>query len=100
MLSEQVGLNHISLFLLTKHHHVSNYKCDIIIDSVLAFKQRNKLGRFADVASVSSAGSAGLDEEASREEANKIHVGDRCQVDVSGGGYFKRGVVRFVGKCA
>ncbi|KAI8049507.1 CAP Gly-rich domain-containing protein [Syncephalis plumigaleata] len=61
-------------------------------DSVLAFKQRNKLGRFADGAS------GGQDEEFGHEEAKKIHVGNRCQVDVSGGGYFKRGTVRFVGK--
>ncbi|KAI9595440.1 CAP Gly-rich domain-containing protein [Syncephalis fuscata] len=67
-------------------------------DSMLAFKRRNKLGRFADGASMSSMGSTEMDENFGEKEASEISVGDRCQVDLSGGGYLKRGVVRFVGK--
>ncbi|CAG8446928.1 2226_t:CDS:10 [Ambispora leptoticha] len=65
-------------------------------DSVLAFKQRNKLGRFAD--SQSSTSDASLTFE---EEAKNIKVGDRCEVDFSESGedgFKKRGIVRYVGE--
>eukprot|EP00160_Parvularia_atlantis_P006170 Unigene15365_Nuclearia_a/m.45940 Unigene15365_Nuclearia_a/g.45940 ORF Unigene15365_Nuclearia_a/g.45940 Unigene15365_Nuclearia_a/m.45940 type:complete len:228 (+) Unigene15365_Nuclearia_a:86-769(+) len=57
-------------------------------DSVRAFKERNKLGRFADVAPDTA------DEYA--EEAQAVHVGDRCECEV--GDMQIRGTVRFVGK--
>lgn len=58
-------------------------------DTVLAYKQRQKLGRFADL----------LDREPHRtEEDVKIQVGSRCQVESTEPGFHKRGAVRFVGK--
>ncbi|KAJ3104726.1 hypothetical protein HDU97_008905 [Phlyctochytrium planicorne] len=68
-------------------------------DSVLAYKKRNKIGRFADGASVSNASTLA---EEFKEEASKINVGDRCQVSPQGGeeedSLVKRGTVRFVGQ--
>ena len=58
-------------------------------DTVLAYKQRQKLGRFAE-----------KPDEDSREteEDINIQVGSRCQVESSEPGFHKRGAVRFVGK--
>ncbi|KAI8584071.1 hypothetical protein K450DRAFT_221366 [Umbelopsis ramanniana AG] len=63
-------------------------------DSVMAFKQRNKLGRFSDEASESSQAS-----EKAQEEASKvIHLGDRCEVQLTDDATLrKRGSVRFIG---
>ncbi|KAJ3039719.1 hypothetical protein HDV00_011951 [Rhizophlyctis rosea] len=59
-------------------------------DTVRAFKMRNKIGRFAEKAdSVAS-------EPDYEEEASKINVGDRCEVEAEGG-LQKRGTVKFVG---
>ena len=60
------------------------------IDTVLAYKQRNKVGRFAekDVTQV---------ERFEQPQAVNIHVGSRCEVE-SQGGFNKRGTVRFVGQ--
>ncbi|KAJ3272766.1 hypothetical protein HDV01_005294 [Terramyces sp. JEL0728] len=52
-------------------------------DSVLAFKKRNKLGRFAD------------NIKNYKEEAANVKVGDRCMVDTDG--MEKRGEVKYVG---
>ena len=66
-----------------------------LADSVMAFKQRNKLGRFSDEASESSQAS-----EKAQEEASKvIHLGDRCEVQLTDDATLrKRGCVRFIGK--
>jgi hypothetical protein len=58
-------------------------------DTVLAYKQRNKVGRFAekDVTQV----------ERSEEPVN-IHVGSRCEIESLEAGFNKRGTVRFVGQ--
>lgn len=57
-------------------------------DTVLAFKQRQKLGRFA----------AKPDQESHEtEEDVNIQVGSRCQVESTEPGFHKRGTVRFVG---
>ncbi|KAJ1931484.1 hypothetical protein FBU59_006693, partial [Linderina macrospora] len=62
-------------------------------DTVRAFKRRHNLGRFTDNKSAMS-----LDEEDEfKKEAEAMHAGDRCQVEVPGSGS-RRGVVRFVGK--
>ena len=63
-------------------------------NSVRAFKKRNKMGRFADV---DQAEVDRLAEEFS-EEASKIKLEDRCEVEISEGGMKKRGKVAFVGK--
>ncbi|KZT20957.1 hypothetical protein NEOLEDRAFT_1139985 [Neolentinus lepideus HHB14362 ss-1] len=58
-------------------------------DSVLIYKQRHKLGRFAEK----------KDEETSSQllpEVN-IPIGTRCEVETSEEGLHKRGTVRFVG---
>ncbi|PKK80841.1 hypothetical protein RhiirC2_723316 [Rhizophagus irregularis] len=65
-------------------------------DSVLAFKQRNKLGRFSDAKSSTSNASQTFE-----EEAKNIKVGDRCEVDFGEGneeGLKRRGIVKFVGE--
>ncbi|CCM02652.1 uncharacterized protein FIBRA_04756 [Fibroporia radiculosa] len=56
-------------------------------DTVLAYKQRHKIGRFAD-----------NEESASTPvpEVN-ISIGSRCEVETSEEGFHKRGTVRFVG---
>jgi tubulin-specific chaperone B len=64
-------------------------------DSVLSFKQRNKFGRFSDSQSATSSA-----DDSYEEEAKKIKIGDRCQVDLSESGEegFKRiGTVKYVG---
>ncbi|KAJ6605821.1 CAP Gly-rich domain-containing protein [Mycena sp. CBHHK59/15] len=57
-------------------------------DTVLAYKQRNKVGRFAP-----------KDETPSARPAPEVHitVGARCEVESSEPGLSKRGTVRFVG---
>lgn len=63
-------------------------------DTVLAFKQRNKLGRF-DPAKDAAASTGSADESAVPDE---VKPGARCQVDLSGTGANQRkGTVRFVG---
>ncbi|RIA91275.1 CAP Gly-rich domain-containing protein [Glomus cerebriforme] len=65
-------------------------------DSVLAFKQRNKLGRFSDDKSSTSDTSHTFE-----EEAKNMKVGDRCEVDFGEGneeGFKKRGIVKYVGE--
>ncbi|KAJ3201640.1 hypothetical protein HDU82_007962, partial [Entophlyctis luteolus] len=65
-------------------------------DSVRAFKQRMKLGRFADGSSEASASTTDGDDFSAA--AAKIKVGDRCEVTVDDeGGLAKRGEVKFVG---
>lgn len=56
-------------------------------DSVLAYKQRHKVGRFAE-SDISSAAPTTLP---------NIPIGSRCQVESSEEGFHKRGTVRFVG---
>ncbi|KAJ3287660.1 hypothetical protein HK104_008493 [Borealophlyctis nickersoniae] len=60
-------------------------------DSVRAFKQRHKIGRFADKPAEDVPAEPDF-----AEEAAKIHVGDRCEVEAEGG-LSKRGTVKFVG---
>ncbi|GAC96766.1 hypothetical protein PHSY_004350 [Pseudozyma hubeiensis SY62] len=63
-------------------------------DTVLAFKQRNKLGRF-DPSKDANSSIASHD---STEIPETLIVGARCSVDLSGSGTNqKRGTVRFVG---
>ncbi|KAI5123490.1 hypothetical protein M0805_008859 [Coniferiporia weirii] len=66
-------------------------------DTVLAYKQRNKLGRFADgQADLSASTATAVAEAAAALPA--IAVGQRCEVDPAGeGGLVRRGVVCFVG---
>lgn len=59
-----------------------------ISDTVLAYKQRNKIGRFADNDQESA--------EASVPQVN-IPIGSRCEVETSEENFHKRGTVRFVG---
>ncbi|PAV19778.1 tubulin-folding cofactor B [Pyrrhoderma noxium] len=65
-------------------------------DTVLAYKQRNKLGRFADSASdsVSNAEASATTDPS----ALGIEPGKRCEVDpATEGGIVRRGTIRFVG---
>jgi hypothetical protein len=58
------------------------------LDTVLAYKQRQKLGRFAEKPD---------DPPQKTEEDVNIQTGSRCQVESSEPGFHKRGTVRFVG---
>lgn len=64
-------------------------------DSVLAFKQRMKLGRFADKEKESQGGAE--EEEREKAEADAIPVGSRCEVTLAKSSP-RRGTVLFVGK--
>jgi len=74
---------------------LANKPClHLFLDSVRAFKQRNKLGQFAETTPE--------DEEAKKEkerqeqeEAEAIPVGSRCEIRI--GGNTKRGEVMYVG---
>jgi CAP-Gly domain len=59
-------------------------------DTVLAYKQRNKMGRFSSEDERSAA------TETTLPQVN-IPVGSRCEVESLDPGLIKRGVVRFVG---
>ncbi|SNX81474.1 related to Tubulin-specific chaperone B [Melanopsichium pennsylvanicum] len=71
-------------------------------DTVLAFKQRNKLGRFdptKDVAASTTTTSSDDDVLSSENVSNQLKPGERCKVDLlSGSGINQRkGTVRYVG---
>ncbi|KND00443.1 uncharacterized protein SPPG_04762 [Spizellomyces punctatus DAOM BR117] len=71
---------------------ISDAEYDKRNDSVRAFLQRNKMGKFAE--------KTDADRELEvqyKEEADKTKVGDRCEVEAEGDGLVKRGTVRFVG---
>jgi len=58
------------------------------LDTVLVYKQRHKVGRFADKNA----------EEADSSTVNAdISIGSRCEVESTEEGLSKRGIVRFVG---
>ena len=59
-------------------------------DTVLAYKQRNKVGRFAEKEDSAEA-------EVAPESVN-IPVGSRCEIESLEPGLSKRGTVRFVGE--
>ncbi|KAI0714141.1 CAP Gly-rich domain-containing protein [Cerioporus squamosus] len=56
-------------------------------DTVLAYKQRNKIGRFAEKPA----------EESAESEPVEITVGARCEVESTEEDFRKRGTVRYVG---
>jgi len=59
-----------------------------VLDSVLAYKRRNRVGRFAET-----------DKEGSQPPtATDISIGARCEVESTEPGLSKRGTVRYVGQ--
>lgn len=70
------------------------YHADIFTDSVLAYKQQLKIGRFAPPS----------DNPTSNDTADvgllEIAIGARCEVESAEEGLHKRGTVRFVGQTA
>jgi tubulin-folding cofactor B len=62
-------------------------------DSVLAFKQRNRLGRFGKN---DESAHLPIAEDTFEKEASAIKVGERCEIDL-GSGLKRRGTVKFVG---
>lgn len=56
-------------------------------DTVLAYKQRNKIGRFADKTA----------EEPEQPQQVEIPLGSRCEVESTEEDFRKRGTVKFVG---
>ncbi|KAF9165474.1 hypothetical protein DFQ26_009927 [Actinomortierella ambigua] len=81
---------------LVEKFEISQEEYEKRTDSVLAFKQRNKLGRFADAASTSSASSD--KDQLYDEAAQTMKVGDRCEVDLGGDSMKRRGTIKFLGK--
>lgn len=70
--------------------HPSVPACRALLDSVLAYKQAHKIGRFADSAQVPAAHVYTAPAE--------VKPGARCKVETdTGDSNIKRGVVRFVG---
>ena len=67
----------------------------VFTDSVLAFKKRNKLGRFGDKDPQEQEKKEEMQRK-EEEKAKSISVGSRCQVTRSGVPA-RKGVVRFVG---
>ena len=67
--------------------HVGHCCASLSKDTVLAYKQRHKIGRFADQP-------ADENEEAQHVD---IPVGARCEVESTEEDFRKRGTVRFVG---
>ncbi|CAO3623177.1 unnamed protein product [Cunninghamella echinulata] len=64
-------------------------------DTVRAYKERNKLGRFSDEAIEQQA----QFEKDNQEAAKKIKVGDRCKVQQNEDGMVQRlGTVQFIGE--
>ncbi|KAJ3022345.1 hypothetical protein HKX48_006379 [Thoreauomyces humboldtii] len=70
---------------------ITDEEYDKRTDSVRAFKQRHKMGRFGDKSEPDL-------EYDYAEEASRVSVGQRCEVEPEGAMLAKRGVVRFVGK--
>ncbi|XP_005089073.1 tubulin-folding cofactor B [Aplysia californica] len=66
-------------------------------DSVRAFKERNRLGRFNEELVQKKEEELKLKEQAEDEKAASLKVNDRCEVRVSGQPS-RRGVVKYVGK--
>ncbi|KAI9093012.1 CAP Gly-rich domain-containing protein [Phlyctochytrium arcticum] len=72
---------------------ITDTEYDKRTDSVRAFMQRNKMGKFAD----QTPSEVSVEEEYA-EQAEKLKVGDRCEVEPEAGSMAKRGVVMYVGK--
>ena len=64
------------------------------LDTVRAFKERHKLGRFSEQAKEDRA----QFEKDTLEAAQKMKIGDRCMVQLLDDGMGRRGTVRFVGE--
>ncbi|CAO3593419.1 unnamed protein product [Absidia cylindrospora] len=79
----------VEKFELTEDEYVTR------TDTVRAFKERNKLGRFSDEAKEQQA----QFEKDNDDAAAKMKVGDRCQVQLVDGddSLTRRGTVRFLG---
>lgn len=70
---------------------IENHNCMLSsssADTVLAFKQRNKVGRFAEANTSSQP----------ELPAVNIPLGSRCEVESTEAGLSKRGTVRYVGE--
>lgn len=65
-------------------HHLN---ANDVSDTVLAYKQRNKIGRFGDKP----------EEHVQETQPVDISVGARCEVESTEEDFRKRGTVRFVG---
>ena len=65
---------------------MEDYFVQCLADTVLAYKQRNKIGRFADK----------KPEEPDETENVDIPVGARCEVQTTVEDFKKRGTVRYV----
>lgn len=66
-------------------------------DSVRAYKQRHKIGRFAEKKEEDIALEEAL-EEAGKELCQSIQIGNRCLVDTGSGVLSKKGSVKYVGQ--
>ncbi|KAI8969211.1 CAP Gly-rich domain-containing protein [Mycotypha africana] len=78
---------------LVEKFELSNEEYEKRSDTVRAFKERNKLGRFSDEA----AAREDALEKSYQEAAKNIHVGDRCEVSTDPQAPQKRGTVKYIG---
>ena len=68
-----------------------------VLDSVLAFKKKHKMGRFAE--KDGDAEKAELEEEERQAKlVGEMKVGDRCEVRVAHSAEAKRGTIMFIGE--
>jgi tubulin-specific chaperone B len=67
-------------------------RINLLTDTVLAYKQRHKMGRFADQDKDASS-----KQETGQVDIPDIPIGARCEITSSDPGLSKRGTVRFVG---
>ncbi|KAJ3190242.1 hypothetical protein HDU85_000535 [Gaertneriomyces sp. JEL0708] len=73
---------------------ISDQEYDKRSDSVRAFLQRNKMGKFKE----RSEEELRAEEDEGMAEAANIKVGDRCEVEADAESLAKRGEVKYVGK--
>lgn len=66
-------------------------------DTVMAFKKRNKLGRFDPERAAAMAKKEEEQEHEGEEDAKAINKGDRCEVTIPGTGGPRRGMVMYKG---
>lgn len=67
----------------------------VVVDSVMAYKQRMKMGRFSEKEKL-EAGSPAI--SAAPVPSSDVTVGARCEIESSEPGLSKRGTLRFVGE--
>lgn len=81
-----------------KKFELSEHEYEQRTDTVRSFLQRNKMGKYNEEEMTQQ--KADKEKAEAEEEAliQAMKVGDRCEVDIPGGGGKRRGAVRFLGR--